>query len=149
MWAGAALVFIGIFTALYAVALVVRSEWLGAVLAVLAGLVVITAGVALFLLARRAAAHLDARGVSWSTMFGSRGFVPWEQVHQVVVPGMREPGEAVLLWLRDGTVVPITPLRKTQGADDNTGTHLWYQRAGAAVVQAHQQWLAGNRPPGR
>lgn len=149
MWVAAALVFIGVFTALFAVALLVRGELLGAVLVVLLGLLVITAGVVLFVLARRAAAHLDARGVAWSTMFGARGFVPWEQVHQVVVPEMHEPGEAVLLWLRDGSVVPIAPLRKTQSADDNTGAHPWYLRAAASVVRAHQQWLSQNPPRGR
>jgi hypothetical protein len=127
------------------VALLVRGEMLGAVLAVLAGLLVIAAGVGLFLLARRASAHLDSRGVSWSTMLGARGFVPWEQVHRVLVPSMREPGDTVQLWLRDGSVVPIAPLRKTQGADDSTGAHPWYVRAGAAVVTAHQQWLAAPR----
>lgn len=149
MWGAAALVFIGFFTALFAVALLVRGELLSAVLVVLLGLLVVAAGIALFVLARRAAAHLDDRGVTWSTMFGARGFVPWEQVHQVVVPQMREPGEAVLLWLRDGSVVPIAPLRKTQSADDSTGAHPWYLRAGAAVVRAHQQWLAQNPPQGR
>lgn len=149
MWAGAALVFIGVFTTLYCVALLVRGEWLGAVLVALLGLLVIAAGVAVFMLARRASARLDARGVSWSTMFGARGSVPWEHVHQVVVPGMGEPGDAVLLWLRDGTVVPIAPLRKTQSADDSTGAHPWYLRAGAAVVRAHQQWLAQHPPQGR
>lgn len=146
MWAGAVLVFIGFFTALYSVALLVRSEVVSAVLVVLLGLLVIAAGITLFLLARRACARLDDRGVSWSTMFGARGFVPWEQVHRVVVPQMREPGEAVLLWLRDGTVVPVASLRKTQGVDDNTGPHLWYQRAGDAVIRAHQQWLAQHAP---
>ncbi|MDN5899301.1 MAG: hypothetical protein L0H74_04465 [Brachybacterium sp.] len=149
MWAAAGLVFIGVFTALFAVALLVRGDLLGAVLVVLLGLLVIAAGVALFLLARRAAAHLDDRGVAWSTMFGARGFVPWEQVHEVVVPEMHEPGEAVLLRLRDGSVVPIAPLRKTQSGDDSTGAHPWYLRAGAAVIHAHQQWLAQNPPQGR
>ncbi|ATG55422.1 hypothetical protein CFK41_12080 [Brachybacterium ginsengisoli] len=142
MWAGAALVFIGFFTALYSVALLVRSEFVSAALVVLLGLLVIAAGIALFVLARRACARVDDRGVSWSTMLGARGFVPWEQVHQVVVPQMHEQGDSVLLWLRDGTVVPVDSLRKTQSADDNTGTHEWYQRSGAAVIRAHQQWLA-------
>ncbi|GAA4530520.1 hypothetical protein GCM10023160_31620 [Brachybacterium paraconglomeratum] len=145
MWAGAVLVFLGFFTALFAVALLVGGEVLGAVLVVLLGLALITAGVVLFLLARRACARLDARGVSWSTMLGARGVVPWEQVHQVVVPGMHEPGDAVLLRLRDGSVVPIAPLRKTQAPGDSTGPHPWYLRAGAAVIRAHQQWLAGQR----
>ena len=149
MWVGAVLVFIGFFTALYSVALLVRSAFLSAVLVVLLGLLVIAAGIALFVLARRACARVDDRGVSWSTMLGARGFVPWEQVHQVVVPHMHERGESVLLWLRDGTVVPVASLRKTQGVDDNTGTHLWYQRAGATVVRAHQQWLAQHAPPRR
>lgn len=149
MWVGAVLVFIGFFTALYGVTQLVHGELLGAVLWLLLGLGVIAAGIALFLLARRACARLDGRGVSWSTMFGARGFVPWEQVHRVVVPQMHESGGAVLLWLRDGTVVPIASLRKTQGVDDNTGTHLWYQRAGAAVIRAHQQWLSQQSPQGR
>ncbi|WP_394215532.1 hypothetical protein [Brachybacterium vulturis] len=140
--------FIGVFTALFAVALLVRGELLSAVLVVLLGLLAIAAGVALFLLARRAAAHLEDRGVAWSTMFGARGVVLWEQVQQVV-PAMHEPGEAVLLRLRDGSVVPIAPLRKTQSVDDSTGAHPWYLRAGAAVVRAHQQWLAQNPPQGR
>ncbi|MGP9537757.1 hypothetical protein ACT3SP_07085 [Brachybacterium sp. AOP43-C2-M15] len=149
MWAGAALVLIGALTALFAVALLVRGELLGAALVVLLGLAVIAAGVVLFVLARRAAAHLDARGIAWSTMLGARSFVPWEQVHQVVVPEMNEPGDAVLLRLRDGTVVPIAALRKTQTADEGTGAHPWYLRAGAAVVRAHQEWLAQHPPPSR
>lgn len=147
MWAAAALIFIGIFTALYAVALLVRGELLGAVLVLLLGMAVIAAGVVLFVLARRASARLDARGVSWSTMLGARGFVPWEQVHQVVVPDMGDPGGAVLLWLRDGSVVPIAPLRKTQTVGDSPGAHPWYLRAGATVVRAHQHWLAQQPPP--
>ena len=149
MWGGAVLVFIGFFTALYGVTHLVHGEPLGAVVWLLLGLLVIAAGIALFVLARRACARLDGRGVSWSTMLGARGFVPWEQVHRVVVPQMHEPGGAVLLWLRDGTVVPIAPLRKTQSADDNTGPHPWYLRAGDAVIRAHQQWLSQQRPPGR
>lgn len=149
MWAGAALVFIGFFTALYSVAMIVRSEWLSAAVWALLGLFVIAGGVVLFALARRACARLDDRGVSWATMAGARGFVPWEQVHQVVVPQMHEPGNAVLLWLRDGSVVPITSLRKTQSADDNTGAHPWYLGAGAAVIRAHQQWLSQHPPQGR
>ena len=149
MWAGAGLVFVGVFTALYGVALLVRGELLGAVLVALLGLLVIAAGAGLFLIARRATAHLDARGVSWSTMFGARGFVPWEQVHRVVVPGMGEPGDAVLLWLRDGTVVPIAPLRKTQSADDSPAAHPWYLRAVESVVRAHQEWLARQSSQGR
>lgn len=125
MWAGAAIVAVGVFTALFAVALILRGEVLGAVLVVLLGLLVIGAGAALFLPARRACARLDARGVTWSTMLGARGFVPWEEVHQVVVPGMHEPGDSVLLWLRDGSMVPISPLRKTQSAGDSTGPHPW------------------------
>ena len=125
MWAGAAIVAVGVFTALFAVALILRGEVLGAVLVVLLGLLVIGAGAALFLLARRACARLDARGVTWSTMLGARGFVPWEEVHQVVVPGMHETGDSVLLWLRDGSMVPISPLRKTQSAGDSTGPHPW------------------------
>lgn len=149
MWAGGAIIFVGIFTALYAVALLVRSEYLGAALVTLLGLAIIAAGVALFVLAHRASARLDARGVSWSTMFGARGSVPWEHVHQVVVPGMHEPGDSVLLWLRDGSVVPIASLRKTQAPGDSTGPHPWYLRAGATVVRAHQQWLAQHPPQGR
>src|SRR5699024_2907242 len=42
--------------------------------------------------------------------------------------------------------VPVASLRKTQGVDDNTGPHLWYQRAGDAVIRAHQQWLAQHAP---
>lgn len=125
MWAGAAIIAVGVFTALFAVALILRGEVLGAVLVVLLGLLVIGAGAALFLLARRACARLDARGVTWSTMLGARGFVPWEEVHQVAVPGMHEPGDSVLLWLRDGSMVPISPLRKTQSAGDSTGPHPW------------------------
>lgn len=149
MWAGAGVVFVGVMTTLYAVALVVQGELLGAVLTVLFGLLVITAGAALFLLARRASARVDHRGVTWSTMLGARGSVPWEQIHHVSVPGMREPGGAVLLWLHDGSVVPVAPLRKTQGADDSTGAHQWYVRAGSTVVRAHQQWLAAHAARGR
>ena len=149
MWAGAGLVFVGVFTALYGVALLVRGELLGAVLVALLGLLVIAAGAGLFLIARRATAHLDARGVSWSTMFGARGFVPWEQVHRGGAPGMGEPGDAVLLWLRDGTVVPIAPLRKTQSADDSPAAHPWYLRAGESVVRAHQEWRARQSSQGR
>lgn len=149
MWVAAMIVFCGAFTALYAVALVVQGEALGAVLTLLGGLAVVAAGVVLFVLARRASARLDARGVSWCTMLGARSSVPWEQVHRVVVPQMHEPGEAVLLQLRDGSVVPIAALRKTQSPGDSTGAHLWYLRAGAAVVQAHQRWLTQNPPPGR
>ena len=43
----------------------------------------------------------------------------------MVVPGMHEPGDSVLLWLRDGSMVPISPLRKTQSAGDSTGPHPW------------------------
>src|SRR5699024_12296797 len=101
MWAGAVLVVIRCFTALYSVALLVRSEVVSAVLVVLLGLLVIAAGITLFLLARRACARLGDRGVSWSTMFGARGCVPWEQGHRVVVPQMREPGGGALLRRRD------------------------------------------------
>lgn len=68
IWIAAGIVFLGFFTALYSVALLVRSEVPGAVAAALIGIVIMTAGVVLFLLARRASARLDARGVSWSTM---------------------------------------------------------------------------------
>lgn len=149
MWAGALLVFLGVFTALYGVALLVRGEFLGTALVALLGLLETAAGAGLFLLARRASARLDARGVSWSTMLGTRGFVPWEQVHRVVVPDIGEPGDSVLLWLRDGTVVPIAPLRKTQSADDSPKAHPWYLRAGQTVVRAHQEWLARQPPPYR
>lgn len=149
MWAGGVIVFCGFFTGLFCVAQLVRSQYLGAVVWAVIGLVIMAAGVALFLVARRASARLDARGVSWSTLFGARGFVPWEQVHRVVVPGMHERGDAVLLWLRDGSVVPIAALHKTQAPDDSTGPHPWYLRAGDAVIRAHQQWLSQHVPPGR
>lgn len=149
MWAGGVIVVAGLFTGLYCLALLVRAEFLGAVLVALLGLVIIAAGAALFMLARRASARLDARGISWSTMLGARGSVPWEQVHRVVVPAMHEPGDAVLLWLRDGSVVPVAALHKTQSPDDSTGPHPWYLRAGATVTRAHQQWLAQQAPPRR
>lgn len=149
MWGGGIIAVIGAFTALYALALATQGSYIGAVLTVLLGLAIIVAGAALFLCARRASARIDDRGVAWSTMLGARSFVPWEQVHQVLVPGMRDRGDFVLLRLRDGSVVPIAALRKTQSADDNTGAHPWYLRAGHAVVSAHQQWLAQNTPYGR
>lgn len=144
MWGGVLIGVFGAFTALYALALLVQGEMLAAVLTAGFGLLVVLAGVALFLGARRASARVDARGVAWSTMLGARSFVPWEQVHQVLVPGIGEPGEAVLLKLRDGSVAPVAPLRKTQSVGDNTGAHPWYLRAGRTVVSAHQQWLAQN-----
>lgn len=149
MWGGVLVAVFGAFTALYALAMVLQGNILGAVISAVLGLLVVVAGAALFLVARRASARVDARGVAWSTMLGARSFVPWEQVQQVLVPGMREPGDAVLLRLRDGSVVPIAPLRKTQSADDNTGAHPWYLRAGQSVITAHQQWLAQNPGSGR
>ena len=149
MWLGGVLAFAGLMTALSSTAMFVQGEPLGAVVTVLVGVVMLMGGVALFLLAKRAWARIDGRGVSWSTMLGARGFVAWEHVHHVSVPGMGDPGGAVLLWLHDGSVVPIAPLRRTQGADDNTGPHPWYLRAGSTVVRAHQQWLAAHAARGR
>lgn len=60
-----------------------------------------------------------------------------------------EPGDAVLLWLRDGTVVPIASLRRTQSAGDSAAAHPWYLRAGESVIRAHQEWLARQSSPGR
>ena len=144
MWGGVLIAVVGAFTALYAVAMVVQGNLLAAVISAVLGLLVVVVGAALFLVARRASACVDARGVAWSTMLGARSFVPWEQVQQVLVPGIREPGNAVLLRLRDGSVVPIASLRKTQSADEVTTAHPWYLRAGQSVITAHQQWLAQN-----
>ncbi len=141
LWCGALIAVFGAFTALYALALVVQGAWLGAVIVAVLGLAVVAVGAVLFLLARRAVARVDARGVSWCTMLGARGFVPWEQVQQVIVPEMSEPGDAVLLRRWDGSVVPVAALRKTQSAE-STRAHVWYRTAGSAVIAAHQQWLA-------
>jgi len=140
MWLGAVGVFIGVMTVLSAVGMLVQDGPLAAVITVLVGLVIIVAGTGLFLLARRACARVDEHGVSWSTMLGERGAVPWERVHQVIVPAMHEPGGAVLLWLRDGSLVEIPSLRKTQTVQ-GTAAHPWYLRAGNTVVRAHQQYL--------
>lgn len=125
MWLGGVLAFAGLMTALSSTAMFVQGEPLGAVVTVLVGIVMLMGGVALFLLAKRACARIDGRGVSWSTMLGARGFVPWEHVHHVSVPGKGDPGGAVCCgsttvpWSRSrpcaGRRAPTTTRARTRG----------------------------------
>lgn len=139
-WIGVLLAVFGLFTAVYAVVPVIRGDIVLALLPGAGGALLLLLGIVLVALARRSAARLDPSGISFSTMLGSRTVVPWQQVQQVHVPGRGDPGDAVALVLRDGSVVAVSPLRKAQGAD--SGTHLdpRYLRAGQQVAAAHRQW---------
>lgn len=99
-------------------------------------------GVVLIVVGWRSHAVITADGVHWSTGLGGVTRIGWAQVAQVQIPGRGEPGGEIRLCLHDGSVVPVTPLRRTQSADESTALSPRYLRAGAALQRAHSSWWA-------
>lgn len=142
LWIGAMVVVSAGFTGLYALVPLLRGEVLAGIVFLVIGGAIALLGLGLLVAGWRTSARVDARGVAWSSGFGRRTVVPWEQVTRVLMPGRDDPGATLALQLRDGQIVPISPLRKHQSSDDSTGLSPWYLRAGAAVQEAHQNWWA-------
>lgn len=142
MWIGAIIMLFGAFTGLYGLAPLTRGSIVAGLIFVLIGALIALVGVAVAMVGWRTSARVDGQGVSWSSGLGSRTSVPWQQIARVVVPGAADPGSAVSLQLRDGRIVPVTPLRKMQSPDESTGLSPWYLRAGSTLQEAHQQWLS-------
>lgn len=141
MWVGAIIVVFGGFTGLYGLVPLIHDAVMAGLAFMLIGALIAAAGVAVALIGWRTCARAGAEGISWSSGMGSRTSVPWQQIAQVLVPGPADPGTAITLQLHDGRVVPVTPLRKLQSADEGTGLSPWYLRAGHTLQSAHQQWL--------
>lgn len=97
----------------------------------------------------RSGAVLEEHGIAWTPALGARRFIPWDQVHQVRVPGQDDPGTCVQLLLRDGAVEQVQAISKPK----NSETHRrWasngYLTRGQMVVDAHHGSTAGRAPRG-
>lgn len=146
MWGGVLLCLLGLFTSLFGlVEIAVHGHVLGGLVWFLLGGVSGLLGLALLVIGWRSRAVIDGAGIQWTSGLGGTTRVVWEQVAQVHVPGRGDAGRTVELRMRDGSVVPVTPLRRTQSADDSTALSPRYLRAGGAVQQAHQAWWAAQR----
>ncbi|MFC7373980.1 hypothetical protein ACFQRD_01710 [Brachybacterium sp. GCM10030268] len=134
------MVVLGLFSGLYGLVHLVRGSVLAGLAVLALGGVIAVVGIVVLVIGTRTCAWVGPRSISWTAGLGARTTVGWDQVARVLVPGRGDHGDAVALQLHDGRVLPVSPLRKTQGADDSTGLSPWYLRAGAAVQRAHHAW---------
>lgn len=147
VWGGVLIALFGLATGAYALVPLLQGELLLGLGAGLAGTVILLAGAAVVALGARSRVRVDAEGLQWPrSAVGGTVRVPWREVARVHVPGIGDPAGTVVLLMRDGRTLPVTPLRRLQAADESTALSPWYLRSGEALIRAHQQWLAAHRP---
>lgn len=142
---GPMVMLIGVGAAITGVVLAVVLEVPLFLLFVALGAAVVTAGFLVQRMGRRARLEFTADGFTWCGFLGSERSLRWEQVHRILPPPPGAPRVAALAQLRDGSVQEVRAVWESGTSPSVLAGGSDHAPARAALITAHQAWLAGRR----